>query len=81
MLLIAVMAAGVCGQLVNAGPLPYLVAFGAVAASFDATARRLARCEWFDVSRGSQFVHIPVWVLGAMVAFGSGVILLALWLR
>ncbi|MDB5307736.1 MAG: hypothetical protein JWO38_1938 [Gemmataceae bacterium] len=77
LVIIAFMDAVLLGKLVGDGAWVYLTTFGASAIAFDITARRLLRCSWLDVKRGSQFIQLPVWVLGFFASLAGIVALLA----
>lgn len=46
------------------GPDELLLIFGAVAFGFDLLSRGMLRCSPGDTTRGSQFLKMPVWIIG-----------------
>jgi hypothetical protein len=64
LVIVAIMPAMVVGKAVNVGACGYLFSFGLSAIAADLIGRRLLRCSLFDVKKGSQFMLLPVWVIG-----------------
>jgi hypothetical protein len=77
LVVIALMPVVLAVNAVNWTGPAYLLPFGLGAVAADLLARRFDRCPLGDTKKGSQFLHLPVWVLGAICSVVGLVALLA----
>jgi hypothetical protein len=66
--IVATMAAMLDGLTFHSRPSALMLTFGAVAFGFELLSRRMLRCSLGDTKRGSEFMKVPVWILGSFIA-------------
>jgi hypothetical protein len=76
-IVVATMIAMLVASVSDLGRGWVLLIFGAAALGFDLLSRRMLRCSIGDTKRGSQFMKVPVWVIGFMLVILGGSIIVA----
>ena len=69
--LMAFMVATLAGLAFRLGAWLPLLAFGVSAIALDLLSRRLLGSSIFDIRKGTEFLHVPVWVVGIVGVFAG----------